>query len=177
MPDSRPLDTNQKIVVMGFPSLGGVLLAIGLYLVIIKDSQSPFVFGALGISMFLFLIASVAIGYRLFGPTRSARQPATPETSPAEAKDAAPQVVKSPHVPTAENTLATNSAKVPAPEANPELTKLMNTTLGEILLAAHLSNPEGAGSIVAQAVAQAGKNAVAQLPPAEVKPATKDEPC
>lgn len=170
MPDSRPLDTNQKIVVMGFPALGGIMLALGLYLMFIKDSQSPLVFGALGISMILFLIASVAIGSRLFGPTRSARQPATPETSPAEAKDAARQVVKSPLVPTVENTLVTNSAKVPAPEANPELTKLMNTTLGEILLAAHLSNPEGAGSIVAQAVAQVGKNAVVQLPTSDLKP-------
>ena len=54
LPDPRPLDMTQKIVVMGFPALGGIMLAIGLYLVIIKDSQSPLVFGALGASMILY---------------------------------------------------------------------------------------------------------------------------
>jgi hypothetical protein len=86
VPDFRPLDANQKMVAIGFPSLGAVMLAVGLYLIVIKDSQSPFVFGALGIIMILFLIASASIGYQLFGPARSVNRPASPKTPHAEAK-------------------------------------------------------------------------------------------
>jgi hypothetical protein len=63
------------------------------------------------------------------------------------------------------------------PEANTDVATLMNTTLGDVLLAGLAKDPENVGRIVAAAITQAEASSVAaNVPEAHAKPAAKAEP-
>jgi hypothetical protein len=67
----------------------------------------------------------------------------------------------------------------PKPEANTDVATLMNTTLGDVLLAGLAKDPESVGRIVAQAINRAEKPAAAATAPeteADAKPDAKAEP-
>ncbi len=64
----------------------------------------------------------------------------------------------------------------PKPEANTDVATLMNTTLGDVLLAGLAKDPESVGRIVAQAINQAETPIAAAKPPeAEPEPEAKAE--
>jgi H+-transporting ATPase len=63
------------------------------------------------------------------------------------------------------------------PEANTDVATLMNTTLGDVLLAGLAKDPENVGRIVAAAITQAEASSVAaNVPEAHAKPDAKAEP-
>jgi len=63
------------------------------------------------------------------------------------------------------------------PEANADVATLMNTTLGDVLLAGLAKDPENVGRIVAAAITQAETSSVAaNVPEAHAKPDAKAEP-
>jgi hypothetical protein len=63
------------------------------------------------------------------------------------------------------------------PEANTDVATLMNTTLGDVLLAGLAKDPENVGRIVAAAITQAEASSVAaNVPKAHAKPDAKAEP-
>jgi len=65
----------------------------------------------------------------------------------------------------------------PKPEANTDIATLMNTTLGDVLLAGLAKDPESVGRIVAQAINRAETPiAAAKAPEADAKPDAKPEP-
>ncbi len=65
----------------------------------------------------------------------------------------------------------------PKPEANTNVATLMNTTLGDVLLAGLAKDPESVGRIVAQAINQAETPiAAAKAPEADANPDAKAEP-
>jgi ribonuclease E len=62
----------------------------------------------------------------------------------------------------------------PKPEANADVTTLMNTTLGDVLLAGLAKDPENVGRIVAAAITQAEASiAATKAPEADAKPDAK----
>ncbi len=63
------------------------------------------------------------------------------------------------------------------PEANTDVATLMNTTLGDVLLAGLAKDPESVGRIVAAAITQAEAGiATTKVPEADAKPDAKAEP-
>jgi hypothetical protein len=63
------------------------------------------------------------------------------------------------------------------PEANTDVATLMNTTLGDVLLAGLAKDPESVGRIVAAAITQAEASiAITKAPEADAKPDAKAEP-
>jgi H+-transporting ATPase len=65
----------------------------------------------------------------------------------------------------------------PKPEANTDVATLMNTTLGDVLLAGLAKDPENVGRIVAAAITQAeASSAATNVPEAHARPDAKAEP-
>jgi len=125
----------------------------------------------LGASIVLFAAGSILLGYRIYAPAKVLQSPQDPVVPHSDAEAVPPPTVRVAPQPEAKvvplpeaktpppsQTRATPSQDIksaPPPQANPDIAKLMNTTLGDLLLAACLKDPEGAGRIVAQAIVQA----------------------
>jgi len=119
---------------------------------------------------------------------RATRSPATAPAPPPEAKVDAIQLSKSELQPVEGNTAPLPAAKAeppaeaaptapvqtdgaPRPGVRTDITTLMNTTLGEVLLAGILKDPESAGKIIAEAITHAeAPAAAANGPDAETRP-------
>lgn len=177
MPVSKPVTSNQNTI-FGLLSLGLVALALGLYLGFVMHARSLLVFGAFGASAVLFAIPLVLIAKRI-----SHRATATPPTAmkaePSIAAKVQPKPADIP-VPITPNAAAASPPTAPAtvrpvpmsasaaslkPDRNADFMALMNTTVGDLLLAAQMRDPEAAGRIVAQAIQQSGAAIPASPPP------------
>ena len=65
----------------------------------------------------------------------------------------------------------------PKPEAEAGVARLLNTSLGDLLLAGLVKDPEDAGRIIAAAITQAeAPNATAKTPETEAEPRLKPKP-
>ena len=183
MPEPQPLSPAKMKVCYIFLALGAVTLAFGLYMGFMKDGGSVVVFVLLGGSIALFALALLPHAklytYRIFNSATAEPQPeaktepqpkakAEPEaegkTEPQpEAKiEPQPKATAEPQSKaTAEPQPEATAEPQPEakaesqPEAKIEVATLMNTTLGELLLATLIKDPEIAGRIVAQAIRQA----------------------
>jgi len=173
MPDSTHLNAAQVKVCYIVLSLGAAMLAIGLYAGFAGKSSSALIFVLLGTSIALFAVASslpsIFRKYRFLEPAIASAKPAVkteikaetkilpkPDTNieakPAtkvETKPEAEVESKRGAAPEPENNIE------PGTEINPAFEKLINTRLGDLLLADLLKDPERAGRIVAQAIAKA----------------------
>ncbi len=175
MPEPQPLSPAKMKVCYIFLALGAVTLAFGLYMGFMKDGGSVVVFVLLGGSIALFALALLPHAklytYRIFNSATAEPQPeaktepqpkakAEPEaegkTEPQPEAKIEPQP-KATAEPQPEATAEPQpEAKAESqPEAKIEVATLMNTTLGELLLATLIKDPEIAGRIVAQAIRQA----------------------
>ena len=116
-------------------------------------------------------------------PQPEAKAAPSPETTPApqseakaepqpdEAKAAPSPSVKAEPPPEATPPPQPEAKAEPKPGDNTDITKLMNTTLGDVLLAGILKDPDSAGRIIAEAIAHAETPvAAAKAPEAEAGP-------
>jgi hypothetical protein len=173
MPDSTHLNAAQVKVCYIVLSLGAAMLAIGLYAGFAGKSSSALIFVLLGTSIALFAVASslpsIFRKYRFLEPAIATASPEVKteikaetkiqpksdtsfEPKPATKLETKPEA-KSESKRGAAPEPGNNSE--PGPETNPAFAKLINTRLGDLLLADLLKDPERAGRIVAQAIAQA----------------------
>jgi H+-transporting ATPase len=108
--------------------------------------------------------------------TKAAPQPEARAEPKSEIK-AAPQPEAKAQPKTEAKAAPQPEAKAePKPETNSDVATLMNTTLGDVLLAGLAKDPESVGRIVAQAINQAETPiAAATAPEAEPKPGAKAE--
>jgi hypothetical protein len=86
---------------------------------------------------------------------KAAPQPDAKAAPAAEAKaEPAPEAKAAPQ-PDAKAAPAAEAKAEPEPDDNTDVAKLMNTTLGDVLLAGVLKDPQGAGRIIAEAITRA----------------------
>jgi H+-transporting ATPase len=112
---------------------------------------------------------------------KAARQPeAKAEPKPEANAEPKPEAKAKPKPkPEAKAAPKPEAKAAPKPEANTDVATLMNTTLGDVLLAGLAKDPESVGRIVAQAINRAEKPAAAATAPeteADAKPEAKAEP-
>jgi hypothetical protein len=190
MPEPTLLDPTLKKACGIFLGLGAVVLTVDLYLGFVKHANSALVFSLLGITTLVFatvlfmLLRPSAFAFLASAksePEASAAVNPEPKASvgPESASAvesqpmpaAIPQSIAAP-IPqpeTNEVEPAAESAPQALPatkseaelEPNTDLGKLLDMTLGDILVAALRKDPESAGRIFARAVAQADASAPA----------------
>jgi hypothetical protein len=183
MPEPQPLSPPQKKI-WYFLVVGAVVLAFGLYMGFVKNGDPVFVFALLGGSVALFAFA-LTLFLKLRGsnpvldPAKAEPPPEVrnetqteikaephPEVKnetqtevkaepPPEIKDETQTEVKVEAQPEAKAETRPEAKSEIQEEASADVKRLMNTTLGELLLTTLLKDPEGAGRIVAQAIIQA----------------------
>ena len=100
----------------------------------------------------------------------SAGQPKASGSKPEAKVEAKPEVNPKPR-PAAEAKPEADPEAEPKPEAKPDVAVLLHTTLGEILVAGLVKDPEDAGRIIAQGIIQTeARIAGAKVPEAEAEP-------
>jgi hypothetical protein len=127
---------------------------------------------------FAFVLDFVKVPvFARLGITQSQRyRPLTRETRGVAKTDGIPMTEPSADQPKASDSKPEAKAE-PKPEANTDVSTLMNTTLGDVLLAGLAKDPESVGRIVAAAVTQAEANiATTKAREADAKPDAKAEP-
>jgi hypothetical protein len=181
MAEPTLLDPALKKVCRILLGLGAVILTLDLYLGFVKHANSALVFSLLGITTMVFAAVLFVLlkpsAFAFLGSAKSAPEPkaavapeptAAVNAEPEAAVEAQPKAaaipqsetkVESPADPAPQTTPAAKSG--PQLEPNADLGKLLDTTLGEILVAALRKDPEGAGRIFARAVTQADASAPA----------------
>jgi hypothetical protein len=106
--------------------------------------------------------------------TKAAPQPDAKAAPVAEAKaELAPEAKAAPQA-DAKVAPPAQVKAVPEPDANTDVAKLLNTTLGDVLLTGVLKDPQGAGRIIAEAITQA-ETAIAAAKTPEGKAGPKSE--
>jgi len=189
MPEPTLLDPALKKVCSILLGLGAAVLTLDLYLGFVKHANSALVFSLLGITMVVFATVLFMLlqpsAFAFLSSAKSAPEPkatVAPEPTAAvnpepeatvasEPKDAVEAQPKAEAIPQSETKV--ESPAEPAPKTRPaaksepqlgpntDLGKLLDTTLGDILVAALRKDPEGAGRIFARAVTQADASAPA----------------
>jgi hypothetical protein len=178
MPLSKPVTSNQNAILGVLIALGLGVLVLGLYLGFVVHARSLVVLGTLGVSAVLFAIPLALIPKRI-SHTATATPPTTLRAEPSVAAKVQTKPADIP-VPTRPKAAAASPPTAPAiakpvltpvvassvkPDRNADFMELMNTTVGDLLLAAQMKDPEAAGRIVAQAIQQSGKAISASQPP------------
>jgi len=184
MPEVQGLSPAQMKVSYIFLTIGAMTLAFGIYMGLTKDSGSVIAIVLLGsvalfavaLSPFLKLYKFRIFNFAKAPPpaAKTERQPeVTSEVQPEVKTEAQPEVqvevqpeakAEAQSVSKAEMQPETKVEAPPAAKAEPksqakidaktDVAKLMNTPLGELLLAALIKDPESAGRVVAQAISQ-----------------------
>jgi outer membrane biosynthesis protein TonB len=189
MPEPTLLDPALKKVCSILLGLGAAVLTLDLYLGFIKHANSALVFSLLGITMVVFATVLFMLlqpsAFAFLSSAKSAPEPeATVAPEPTAAVNPEPKATVAPE-PTAAVEAQPKAEAIPQPETkveppaepapqtrpaaksepqlgpNTDLGKLLDTTLGDILVAALRKDPEGAGRIFARAVTQADASAPA----------------
>ena len=189
MPEPTLLDPALKKVCSILLGLGAAVLTLDLYLGFIKHANSALVFSLLGITTVVFATVLFMLlqpsAFAFLSSAKSAPEPeatvapeptaavnpepeATVASEPKDAVEAQPKAEAIPQPetkvePPAEPAPQTRPAAKSEPQLGPntDLGKLLDTTLGDILVAALRKDPEGAGRIFARAVTQADASAPA----------------
>jgi outer membrane biosynthesis protein TonB len=189
MPEPIRLDPALKKVCNILLGLGAAVLTLDLYLGFVKHANSALVFSLLGITTVVFATVLFMLlqpsAFAFLSSAKSAPEPkatvapepkdvvnpepeATVASEPKDAVEAQPKAEAIPQSetkvePPAEPAPQTPPAAKSAPQLGPntDLGKLLDTTLGDILVAALRKDPEGAGRIFARAVTQADASAPA----------------
>jgi len=174
MSDPKSLSSGQQTSYI-FLALGAVLLGLGLYLGFTKNSNSTTVFSLLACSVASFAIASSLLWKLRANRVLDAQKVASHnevkiESQPEAKAEPQPDVKAEPPVEVAAEQQPEVKAKPlldikeePQPQAKddsaidvkPEIVTLMNTKLGDLLMASLLKDPEGAGHVVAKAIVKA----------------------
>jgi hypothetical protein len=135
VPESKPVDPAQIKICYYLLGAGAVMCALGVYTGFVLRGTSVLVFIMLGVSIALFASAFLVVlkqhANKIPHPSKAHPQPEAIVESQAETK--------------AQNHSGANAADV---------VTLMNTTLGDLLLAAVKKDPESAKRIFAQASLQ-----------------------
>ena len=109
--------------------------------------------------------------------TKAEPKPEAKAEPKPEAKAAPQPEAKAEPKPETEAEPKPEAKAAPKPEVNTDVATLMNTTLGDVLLAGLAKDPESVGRIVAQAIDQAETPIAAANPPeAEPEPEAEGEP-
>jgi len=145
-----------------------------------QNGNSVFVFALLGGSVVLFAVALFLLlklpAYRILDTAKADPKPGAIAESQPEVK-AEPQPEAKVELKTEATTESQSEDEaVIQPEANTDVATLMNTKLGDLLLASLLKDPDSAGRIVAQAIIQAEASTNEEevsRPEAELKPEAK----
>ena len=189
MPEPTLLDPALKKVCSILLGLGAAVLTLDLYLGFVKHANSALVFSLLGITTVVFATVLFMLlqpsAFAFLSSAKSAPEPkatvapeptaavnpepkATVAPEPKDAVEAQPKAEAIPQPetkvePPAEPAPQTRPAAKSEPQLGPntDLGKLLDTTLGDILVAALRKDPEGAGRIFARAVTQADASAPA----------------
>jgi len=151
-----------------FLVLGVTILAFGLYMGFMKNSNSVIVLAFFGSSVVLFGLALSPIMklymYQIFNLTKIESQPEVKTESQPEVKiESQPEVkiesqpeVKIESQPEVKIESQPEVKIESQPEVKIDVVTLMNTKLGEVILTSLLKDPENIGHIVAKAIIQAG---------------------
>jgi hypothetical protein len=171
MTEPQPLSPVQRKICTGFPALGAAMLALGLYLGFGRDAGSGYVFALLGGSAALFAVA-LSVLWKSQAVRGSVGVTSAPKLEAKTQPTAEPKADVKVLTKIEPKVEAKAQPKlVTPPDANSDIAKLMNTTLGDLLLATYLKDPEGAGRIVAQAMIQAEATiAVKKAPETKAEP-------
>ncbi len=178
MPATKPLTLNHNASRSLLIALGLGALAVGLYLGFVMHAESLVVLGTLGVSTVLFAIPLVLIS-RQFSHPATATLPAAVRAEPSAAAKVQSKPADLPASITPKATpllppvppATVGPAPMPVvalsgkPDRHADFMELMNTTVGDLLLAAQLKDPEAAGRIVTEAILQARLANSAPQPP------------
>lgn len=163
MPEIQGLTPAQMRVSCVCLAIGAVTLAWGIHMGFTKDSGSIIAIVLLG-SVVLFAVALWPFlklyKFPLFNFNKAS--PPAAKTEPQPEVQAQPEATskvqagaKSEIEPEVKPIPPAKAEPQPRIDAKTDVAKLMNTTLGELLLAALTKDPEAAGRFVAQAISRA----------------------
>ena len=156
------------VAVLGTQMLATLIAVYGVFMTPLGWGWAGFVWGY-ALAWFLVNDRVKLLAYRIFDPVKAAPQPEVKAEPKPETK-AAPQ-------PEAKAEPKPEAKAAHKPETNTDVVTLMDTKLGDVLLAGLAKDPESVGRIVAQAIDQAETPiAAAKAPEADAKPAPKAEP-
>jgi len=149
-----------------FLTLGAVMLGLGLYMGFTKNSNSTTVFSLLAGSVASFAIASSLLwklhAYRILDAEKVASQNEV-RIEPQPEEKTEPQFEVAAKQPEMKAKPQLDIKAEPQPQAKvesaiefkAEIVTLMNTKLGDLLMASLLQDPVGAGHVVAKAIIKA----------------------
>ena len=156
------------VAVLGTQMLATLIAVYGVFMTPLGWGWAGFVWGY-ALAWFLVNDRVKLLAYRIFDPVKAAPQPEAKAEPKPETK-AAPQ-------PEAKAEPKPEAKAAHKPETNTDVVTLMDTKLGDVLLAGLAKDPESVGRIVAQAIDQAETPiAAAKAPEADAKPDPKAEP-
>ncbi len=160
LPGPTPLAPSLRKACQVLLAAGALVFAIGLYIGFVRHGNSALVFSLLGVTTLVFalvmavLVKPGAFAFISASPEPLAQAAAAPHAEPKSTPQPEPKA-EPPDEPKAEPPAEPKAGPAADAPAKTDLAILMNTTLGDILLAALRSDPEGAGRIVARAITQA----------------------
>jgi hypothetical protein len=167
MPEPNLLDPALQEVCRILLTVGAGVFGLGLYLGFVRHANSALVFSLLGVTTGVFAVVLFVLlkpsKFASMGAAKSKSQPHSdtasipdvgPEAHPVPAAIPQPEITGGP--PVEPTTQISHAAAIePKLAANIDLASLMNTTVGDILLAVLRKDPEGAGRIFTRALTQA----------------------
>ena len=161
--------------VLGTQMVATLIAVYGVFMTPLGWGWAGFVWGY-ALAWFLVNDRVKLLAYRILDPVKAASQPEAKAPKPKAQAEPKSQANAEPK-PEAKAAPQPEAKAEPKPEANTNVATLMNTTLGDVLLAGLAKDPESIGRIVAQAINQAETPiAAAKVPEADANPDAKAEP-
>jgi hypothetical protein len=148
---AAPLDPRLQKYSYLLLGAGGLVFIVGLYLGFDRHASPGWVYSLLVTATLAFAVVIVMLRMPGLGAFFGAAADSAPQAQMPAAQAQAP-------VAQAQTPAGQGAAELPSKEAPPqtELAKLLDTTLGGVLLEALRSDPEGAKRLLARAIALGG---------------------